>query len=248
MRNCSVCEREVDTFKSFAESIPEIYRELVQHDFDLTLLEYSETCSMAEYTCGHCGANDRDRLCALYLRHVDCKHNNGNTLHLLDVAPSPSLRQMIKSLTCFEYRSADLLRGDVDDVVDITNLDLYDSGRFDCVICSHVLEHVQDDSAATRELFRVLKPGGWGIFLVPLPLNLDATRHAPAGASVSDRVRLCGQFDHVRLYSKRDFVSLLVSTGFEVDELGMPHFGSEVFSQSAISPTSILYVCRKPRR
>lgn len=39
---------------------------------------------------------------------------------------------------------------------------------FDLVTSTEVLEHVRDDQAAFRELHRVLKPGGWMFFTVPL--------------------------------------------------------------------------------
>jgi SAM-dependent methyltransferase len=34
-------------------------------------------------------------------------------------------------------------------------------GSVDVVLCSQVLEHVEDPAQAVRELFRVLRPGGW---------------------------------------------------------------------------------------
>lgn len=40
-------------------------------------------------------------------------------------------------------------------------------GTFDFVICDSVLEHVHDPWAVCAELFRVLKPGGRGLFVVP---------------------------------------------------------------------------------
>ncbi len=51
-------------------------------------------------------------------------------------------------------------------VADIYRLPFWDSS-FDLVICSEVLEHIPDDRKAMRELFRVLKPGGWSIIQVP---------------------------------------------------------------------------------
>lgn len=43
----------------------------------------------------------------------------------------------------------------------------YQSERFDLVICIDVLEHVEDDLGALREMLRVTRPGGAMIFTVP---------------------------------------------------------------------------------
>ena len=39
---------------------------------------------------------------------------------------------------------------------------------FDCAICTDVLEHLEEPSLAIAETFRVLKPGGYAIYTVPL--------------------------------------------------------------------------------
>jgi ubiquinone/menaquinone biosynthesis C-methylase UbiE len=39
----------------------------------------------------------------------------------------------------------------------------------DCVTCTQVLEHIEDDNAAVAEFARVLKPGGHALITVPTP-------------------------------------------------------------------------------
>ena len=39
----------------------------------------------------------------------------------------------------------------------------------DCVSCTQVLEHIEDDNAAVAEFARVLKPGGHALITVPTP-------------------------------------------------------------------------------
>lgn len=58
--------------------------------------------------------------------------------------------------------------------LDLQNIDRPD-GRYDLVICNHVLEHVEDDGAALRELVRVLKPGGCLFLTVPDPIRRSVT-------------------------------------------------------------------------
>jgi len=50
-------------------------------------------------------------------------------------------------------------------------------GYFDVLVCSHVLEHLPQDSAAIAELCRVLKPGGWAVLGVPGPGMTDHPLH-----------------------------------------------------------------------
>ncbi len=49
---------------------------------------------------------------------------------------------------------------------DVTKLPFAD-GSFDVVICSEVLEHIEDNRTAVAELVRVLKPGGDLVVTVP---------------------------------------------------------------------------------
>ncbi|KKR85022.1 MAG: Methyltransferase type 11 [Candidatus Woesebacteria bacterium GW2011_GWB1_41_10] len=43
----------------------------------------------------------------------------------------------------------------------------FETGKFDAVFCNEVLEHVEDPVKVLSEMRRVLKRGGYGVFLVP---------------------------------------------------------------------------------
>lgn len=96
--------------------------------------------------------------------------------------------------------------------MDITQIDFPDNS-FDVIYCSHVLEHVVDDRQAMQEFYRVLRPGGWAVLLVPI--TADQTFEDPAIVSPQDRLQMFGQADHVRRYGP-DFVDRLKDAGFEV--------------------------------
>ncbi len=79
--------------------------------------------------------------------------------------------------------------------MDITSMYFPDS-IFDLVICSNVLEHIQQDIDAIREIYRVLKPDGWALIMVPI--WADHTEEDPMIVSPEDRMKHFGQYDHVR--------------------------------------------------
>jgi len=64
-------------------------------------------------------------------------------------------------------------------------------------------------------LYRVLKPGGWAILLVPIELDRTTTFEDPTVTDPQERLRLFNQIDHVRIYG-RDYVDRLEGAGFMV--------------------------------
>ena len=203
---------------------------------------YTETVNFKHYSCRKCGALDRERLYALYLEEYLMGKTNVN---LLDIAPSKALTSLIRKQSNVRYRSMDLMMDGVDDKLDITDMNLYREDQFDFFICSHVLEHIPDDIQAMLELYRILKKGGKGIVMVPINLQLEKTMEDPSCTDIPTRWKLYGQEDHVRMYAKSDFIHRLKNCGFNVELLGINHFGEEAFLKTAIYPTSVLYIVNK---
>lgn len=243
---CPVCDHRVSRFEPLPPAITDAVK---QYGFKYEVAE-AETCNAACYTCPFCGATDRDRLYALYLRDYLTEIGDRAGRRLLDFAPSPALSRFIRrSITqvaphC-SYRTADLYRDDVDDQIDIMDMRRYADGAFDFFICSHVLEHVADDRAALLELHRILTPGGRGILVVPIILTIDDIDEDPTVTDPAERWRRFGQDDHVRLYSRQGFLARVRAAGFVVHQLDCAVFGAETFTRYGISGQSVLYVVEK---
>lgn len=238
---CPVCQNKVRAFAP----LPDFYaRSMEQHGSELRLSDF-ETCNFEAYQCPHCGATDRDRLYALFLRErLPSEQKKQEVFHLLDIAPAHALSLHIRRNYQLRHRTADLFQQDVDDCVDVTQMDCYASNSFDAFICSHVLEHVENDRKAMGELYRVLKPGGWGIAMVPICSRIEGVREDPACTDQAQRWKLFGQGDHVRLYSRAGFSTRLQEAGFLVQELRP---GSLQRSERCgLSPSTVLYVVEKP--
>lgn len=163
-------------------------------------------------------------------------------MRMLHFAPEICLERRFRQLMGASYVTADLLDPKVDVRADITNLQFSDSS-FDVIYCSHVLEHVPDDRAAMRELFRVLDKNGLAIVMVPLK---GATTEEDLTITDSEeRARRYGQADHVRYYGM-DIVDRLTAVGFSVQCIDT----GTVFSSTDIATMGLGYIkiflCRKP--
>jgi ubiquinone/menaquinone biosynthesis C-methylase UbiE len=89
------------------------------------------------------------------------------------------------------------------------------------------LEHIPDDNKAMQELYRVLKVGGMGIFQIPQDLSREKTFEDDSITDKTERAKIFGQYDHVRIYG-RDYFNKLRSIGFEVEEVDYTATLSEV--------------------
>lgn len=122
----------------------------------------------------------------------------------------------------------------------------FDENIFDVAICNHVLEHVANDIKAMKEIYRVLKPGGWAILQVPFfsPLP-EKTQEDITIQDPYERERLFGQNDHVRKYGK-DYAERLRSAGFKVrEDHFIDEFSPEEKRRFALPADEIIYYCMK---
>lgn len=99
----------------------------------------------------------------------------------------------------------------------------FTDASFDQAVCSEVLEHLPDDAAAVREIFRVLRPGGTAVFTVPaagFPFTWDPPNwllKRLGGFQLKGERPWSGiWYGHQRLYTPAQLAHLLRAGGFEM--------------------------------
>ena len=158
---------------------------------------------------------ERHRLLWLYLQNeTDFFNAQKKVLHF---APEQSFYKRFKRMPNLDYTTTDLNSPLADVKADICHLPFQDNA-FDIIFCNHVLEHIPDDTKAMQELYRVLKPNGFGVFQIPQDLNREKTFEDNSITDKKERAKIFGQYDHVRIYG-RDYFDKLRSVGFKVEEV-----------------------------
>lgn len=136
----------------------------------------------------------------------------------MHIAPEVSLRDKLRrSYADGDYVTADLESPLADMHFDVQHIPL-DDRSFDVVICNHLFEHVEDDRRAMRELWRIMRPGGWGIMTVPEDRSRAETFEDDTITDPEERTALFGQYDHRRIYG-RDYDDRLREAGFRVERI-----------------------------
>lgn len=164
---------------------------------------------------------ERHRLLWLYLNKEtnffsrDTK--SSSALSVLHFAPEQCFLKRFRKLKNINYTTTDLLSPIADVKADICDLPFEDNS-YDVILCNHVLEHIPDDTKAMQELYRVMKPGGYGIFQIPQELDRVVTFEDDSITDRDERAKIFGQYDHVRVYG-RDYFNKLRSIGFKVEEV-----------------------------
>lgn len=148
--------------------------------------------------CPNCNSLERHR--QLYLILQDYIKSEATT-SLLHFAPEQCLKNVLQVNPSIEYKTSHYGENVQSDFhFDIRKIDAKDNS-FDFIICSHVLEHIDEDKKAMAEMCRVLKKGGVAFIQVPTwPSEKHPTYENSAIVDEEDRIIHFGQFDHVRIY------------------------------------------------
>lgn len=186
---------------------------------------------------------ERHRLLWLYLKAKTDFFDRPQ--HFLHIAPEQCFMKPFQQLHGDGYITADLESPLAKVKMDVHAIPFNDN-TFDIAMCNHVMEHVNDDIKAMSEIYRVLKPGGWAIMQVPFfqPVA-DRTFEDPSITDPSERERVYGQDDHVRLYGN-DYPDRIRQAGFNVTEDNfIDSFSSEELERYALPKGEIIYFCKK---
>lgn len=158
---------------------------------------------------------ERHRLLWLYLQQDTDFFSK--PLKVLHFAPEQAFYKRFRKMKNLEYTTTDLHSPLADVKADICALPFEDNS-FDVILCNHVLEHIPDDTKAMQELYRIMAPGGFGIFQVPQDMNREQTFEDNSITDKKERAKIFGQYDHVRIYG-RDYFDKLRAVGFKVNEV-----------------------------
>jgi len=192
--------------------------------------------------CPKCLALERHRLMQLYLVNKT-NFYTGNP-HVLHVAPEFCFIKRFEKLLGDNYITADLESPLAKVKMDVQDIPFPDN-TFDVIFCNHIMEHVESDIKALQELYRVLKPGGWGIIQSPINYDRETTYEDPSIVTPEERTKHFGQHDHVREFGA-DYGKRLAMGGFTVVEDDyVKTLPAEKVIRYALPADEIIYLVKK---
>ena len=211
-------------------------------------LPYGYVTQRDNALCPNCSALERHRTLWLWLlRESDIGRGAIALPRLLHVAPEVALMRKFSRIYAkqpADYVTADLESPLADLHFDIQHIPLEDES-FDAVICNHIMEHVEDDRQAMREIKRILRKGGWGVILSPVDMQRETTFEDDTITDEAERTRIFGQYDHRRIYG-RDYAKRLEEAGFEVYECDYANLIPAKEKELYALTDELLYIVRKP--
>lgn len=159
--------------------------------------------------CPACGSLPRHRrLWVLITKENPIKQND----IILHFSPERCITGKLKEIYRENYHTTDYNKKSNTQLhFDITNI-AAERETYSYIICYHVLEHIENDIQAMKELYRILKKGGKVIIQTPFKEG-DIYENA-AIITKQDRLKHFGQDDHVRIYSVEGLRNRLESVGF----------------------------------
>lgn len=161
--------------------------------------------SISKVWCPRCESLPRHRYLSFWLtREFKLENKNGAALVFAPEKAMTSFWANAPGLTAYRI-DKETTRG-IDVRADVGHLPVK-SNSIDLIWCHHVLEHIEDDHAAMRELHRVLRPGS-GDLIVSVPMSSAPTTVEYGFADPMDS-------GHWRAYGE-DFQTRLTDSGLTV--------------------------------
>lgn len=191
--------------------------------------------------CPHCDSKVRHRMLWATFQRSD-EFNLNKIIRgkdILHFAPEIIVRRRISPLAK-NYKTADLvLKGyayaHLDYNIDISNMAAIPDQSFDTVIVIDVLQQVPEHFRAMQEVNRVLRKGGTFVVTVPQQDYLTKTYEDKSITDVTERERLFGQRDHLRMYGD-DFNTFLENAGFGVTKVDKNSFPEDYVTKHVLHP------------
>jgi SAM-dependent methyltransferase len=203
---------------------------------------YSGQAKRKNVLCPGSLSLERHRLLWLYLKErTDFFSKPYKMLH---IAPEQCFYKLFRAQKNLTYTT-----GDYNSPIADIHFDLhkapFEDNSFDLIFCNHVLEHVEDAHVCMKELYRIMKPGGWGIFQVPLDTSAEKTLEDKSIVTEADREKHYWQKDHVRLFGL-DYKDKLSAAGFNVtvDDF-VNTISTELQDRYRLPKGEMIYLCRK---
>lgn len=236
-QTCILCGHHVRTFLSHGGGAPVLQDRKVVGGM-----------KRDEDRCPVCHGRDRTRLMMLYIQTQT--QINKVPIRVLHVAPDFGLYLWLKRQQSVEYVGTDLDASRYRHIDNMQSADLtatpFADNSFDIIICSHVLEHVPDDKAAFAEIFRILKPAGHALLLTPFAVDGNGTDEDASVQQPEARNLRFGQWDHVRLYDRSDFLTRMQRSGMTVSLFDPFKSQPQRAPKLHLNPLELLPIGRKP--
>ena len=189
--------------------------------------------TLTNVACPQCDSLPRHRRFFLWLnKQYQLKAKKGVAVVL---APERALDSVWQSTPELHIVRADFeTTRKVDMLLDLQRIPI-SSDAVDLLWCHHVLEHIENDAAAMKELNRILRPDT-GELIVSVPMS---------GGSKTSEFGFPDPKDsgHWRIYGD-DFTDKLAASGFEVEKVEYQLTNSEAV-RFGIPEDEPFYLCRK---
>lgn len=219
LKQCPICEKKIESFSEFNKRPGAL--------------------------CPNCASLERHRSVWLFLSD-ELERRSSKPISVLHISPEASISSALSKIKKVDYYPVDLdpEYKNIRHVADITRLP-YDDGKFDIVICNHVLQETKDDSKAFSEIARVLKSGGLSYITIPVNTARKTTAEDVKNKTPELRKKHYGSDKNYRVYGL-DCESRMNASGLKVQVKNIKSsFPNGAVDKYGLDSEETVYICEK---